>query len=97
MSKSVFCTLDSIRKRVTHPIYSVFYALSVLFEVATGTIGSTCTATNRGYEGLLVKVTESARACSSILSKQIQKICHFWLLTLCLLKFWLFTFPSASI
>ena len=37
-------------------------------------------------------VTESARACSYILSKQVQKICSFWLLTL-----WLLTVPSFSI
>ena len=33
VSKSAFCTLNSVKKRVAHPIYSVFYALSVLFEV----------------------------------------------------------------
>ena len=36
VSKSAFCTLNSVKKRVAHPIYSVFYALSVLFEVVFG-------------------------------------------------------------
>ena len=39
----------------------------------------------------LMPVTESARACSYILSKQVEKICSFWLLTLWLLTFWLLT------
>ena len=37
-------------------------------------------------------VTESARACSYLLSKQVQETCQFWLLTL-----WLLTVPSPSI
>ena len=41
---------------------------------------------------LRAEVTESARACRYILSKQVQKICSFWLLTL-----WLLTVPSFSI
>ena len=47
-----------------------------------------------------VQVTESARSCSYILSKQVQETCQFWLLTFWLLTFWLLTFwllivPSA--
>ena len=38
----------------------------------------------------LEPVTESARAHSYILSKQVQKTCKIWLLT-----FWLLTVPSA--
>ena len=36
-------------------------------------------------------VTESARAHSYILSKQVRKTCQFWLFTLWLLTFWLLT------
>ena len=36
-------------------------------------------------------VTESARARSYIFSKQVQKVCQFWLFTLQLLTFWLST------
>ena len=37
-----------------------------------------------------LEVTESARACSYVLRKQLQKTYQFWLLT-----FWVLTVPSA--
>ena len=39
----------------------------------------------------LLPVTESARACSYILSKEVEKTVQFWLLTLWLLTCWLLT------
>ena len=36
-------------------------------------------------------VAESARACTYFSSKQVQKTCKFWLLTLWLFTFWLLT------
>ena len=41
------------------------------------------------YSLVMALVTESARACSYILSKQVQETCQFWLLTFWLLTFWL--------
>ena len=49
---------------------------------------------NRGiaaFRSVRDQVTESAHACSYILSKQVRETCQFWLST-----FWLLTVPSPS-